>query len=610
MEEYVGQIWHRFITQAASKSYPESEVALQEMQKSIGILFRGMGGDNGLDIRAASQDKHKARRSLVQKIAGTGQYHAHTWVDHQALRLPATLSCFPSPDLNKKLYIWLSAMASQPQDDALDWIQKNAQASRQILRQWPGLKSSYQELVAAHLEQRPDMSRMQGAEAKNEQTIRDVLLQPENSGQFISAAKTPIPVLLWLHPNPPELQNKATLQQEPGVPNPVEQSKKLKSSQRHKGERVDSPDEKGGLLAFRLESLFTRAEFAGVDRSTEDGEDEEVQDALDDMDTVSVSADTKSARNTVKFDLDLPSVDHDDLVLDQGILLPEWDYKKQKLRQDYCQILVMEARDAVPCQLPAHLRHQSRKIRQQFEAITPTRVWKNRQYDGSELDIDAWIQHSADMLRGQVHTELPVYRQFSHERRDLSCLLLADLSLSTDTSVNDEKKVIDVIRESLFLFAEAMSVSQDPFAIYGFSSRRRDHVRLSAIKTFDQGYDDAMRGRINAIKPGYYTRMGAAIRYASTLLEARSSQQKLLLILTDGKPNDLDVYEGRYGIEDTRQAIQSCLESGVRPFCVSIDDSGHAYLPYLFGSRGYIHLRKSQELPKKLPLLYTQLTQA
>ena len=165
-----------------------------------------------------------------------------------------------------------------------------------------------------------------------------------------------------------------------------------------------------------------------------------------------------------------------------------------------------------------------------------------------------------------------------------------------------------MIRDSLFLFSEALQATGDRFALYGFSSRRRDHVRFHALKDFTSRYDNQVRGRIQAIRPGYYTRMGAAIRHATNLIDREPSRQKLLLLLTDGKPNDLDKYEGRYGVEDTRKAVHEALERGVRPFCVTIDEKAGDYLPYLFGSASYILVRNASELPSKLPLLYARLT--
>ena len=142
----------------------------------------------------------------------------------------------------------------------------------------------------------------------------------------------------------------------------------------------------------------------------------------------------------------------------------------------------------------------------------------------------------------------------------------------------------------------------------GFSSRKRDPIRMHLLKRFDEPYTADVRGRINAIKPGYYTRLGAAIRYASKKLRVQSAGRRLLLILSDGKPNDLDQYEGRFGIEDTRQAILEARSLGLQPFCVTIDQKGNQYVSHLFGVSGFVVIRNPIEMPRLLPRLYAQLT--
>ncbi|MCW9017045.1 MAG: VWA domain-containing protein, partial [Kangiellaceae bacterium] len=192
--------------------------------------------------------------------------------------------------------------------------------------------------------------------------------------------------------------------------------------------------------------------------------------------------------------------------------------------------------------------------------------------------------------------------------RSLSCLLLADLSLSTDSYVNNESKIIDMIKDSLYLFSESLSATQDRFAIGGFSSKRRDMVRYYPIKSFDEKQSKTTLDKISSLTPGYYTRMGAAIRHAANQLEKESTETKLLLLLSDGKPNDIDLYEGRYGIEDTKHAVREAFTKGIRVFCVTIDDEDNNYLPYIFGSANYIKIKRATELPEKLPKLYSLLT--
>jgi nitric oxide reductase NorD protein len=267
----------------------------------------------------------------------------------------------------------------------------------------------------------------------------------------------------------------------------------------------------------------------------------------------------------------------------------------------------MTAARAEPCGLPPHLRNTAKRLRNQFQALTPARIWLKGQDDGAELDLDACLEFSAERVSGAPARERGMYRDCRIRDRDMSCLLLADLSLSTDAWISNDARVIDIIRDSLFLFAEALTATGDGFAMLGFSSLKRN-VRLHVLKGFDDKYDAEARGRIAAIKPGYYTRMGAAIRYGATLLSAQRSAQRLLLILTDGKPNDLDQYEGRYGAEDTRMALIEARRQGLQPFCVTIDQEAGDYLPHLFGPAGYVVIHKPADLPKELPLLYAQMT--
>ena len=362
-------------------------------------------------------------------------------------------------------------------------------------------------------------------------------------------------------------------------------------------------------MLFRAESLFSWAEYIKVNRPLDDEPDAGAAQRAEEMDELSVTRSGENAASRVRFDLDLPAAAQDDLPLGEGILLPEWDFRKRLLRPDYCCVQPMVARDAAPCPLPAHLKKSAQKLRWQFSALQPVRRWLKSQPEGSELDVDACVRAHADRLAGSHGREAGTYLAQLPCERDLACLVLADLSLSTDAWVSDHARVIDVVKDSLSLFAEALAATGDAFALYGFSSLKRSNVRVHQIKRFAEKYDGATRARIAALKPGYYTRLGAAIRYASQLLAEQPAQVRLLLILTDGKPNDTDHYEGRYGIEDTRVSVVEARECGLRPFCVTIDREGEAYLPHVFGPAGFTILRKPEELPARLPRLYAQLTQ-
>ncbi len=607
MEEQVGAIWHKLITGVAEKRYPKEAVQLAQISKTAGILFRAWGGDSGLAVKSATATAHGARRSLLQRIAGSNLKTELTWLDGETLNLPATLDLFPERSLNRDLYLWLIALAATSSNPGLPWIQRNQQATLEVLQRWPGLLPRYRRLVSALLAIRPQPARLPRNEARQEEAIRAALQNPGSVEELPPARYPPQPVHLWLHPLPPQ-----TTPAQPGNTEPASHeggnSQKNKNDRRYQAERVDMPDGKDGfMMFFRAESILSWAEYIKVNRATEEDEAPDDQ-AAEDMDKLSVAQDGKTTASRLRFDLDLPSAAADDLPLGGGILLPEWHYKKQQLLPDHCRVQPMVARNAAAQALPAHLAATARRLRSQFEALTPCKVWVKGQFDGTELDLDACVQFSADRISGLQARENGLYKAHQYRDRDLACLLLADLSLSTDAHVSDEARVIDVIRDTLFLFSEALSTTGDRFALYGFSSLKRENIRFHVLKEFEHKYNAEVRGRIAAIKPGFYTRMGAAIRHSSRILAKQAATQRLLLILTDGKPNDLDQYEGRYGVEDTRVAIHEARQMGLRPFCVTIDEKGSNYLPHLFGVNGYVVIRKPSELPRELPMLYAQLT--
>lgn len=611
MEEFVGKIWHRWITRRADNYFPEEKATLEEMRQSVGVLFRALGGEGGLQIENTYASQHGARRGMLQKIAGTGALVDLAWRDTDSLRLPMEIAWFPEKSLNRDLYLWLAALASMPPAQDEGWFINNQRQASAVLRRFPGLRERYVRLVKAHIAQRNSPKRLSDQEAAVEKAVRAALMMPERLREKLPYARTPPqPVPLWLHPLPPISPDRSAPSSDTvdeDSPESSDSQRKDGGKKKRKAERVDDPDGKNGLMMFRLESMFTWAEYVKVDRTADDDDDGSIRTA-DDLDVISVAEGSQSLASRLKIDLDLPAAEYDDIVLGEGISLPEWDFRQQRLIPDHVRVQPMLARDAAAAELPPELRTQARKLRNLFEMLTPERQWFRGEKEGSELDIDAWITHATDRKLGHVSTEANIYRQLRNDSRDLSCLLLADLSLSTDTWINNEARVIDIIRDSLFLFSEALSATRDRFALYGFSSRHRDHVRFHILKNFAESYSPHVKGRIQAIKSGYYTRMGAAIRNASKILAEQPSAQKILLILTDGKPNDLDKYEGRYGVEDTRQAIIEAEKMGLQPFCVTIDEQAEEYLPYLFGARSFLLIKKAEELPKKLPMLYFRLT--
>lgn len=610
MEETIGKYWHKLITFAARNDYPDYAVTLTEIKLKLGVWFRALGGNRAIRIDAATPRQLSQERTVLQRIAGTNQAIPVASLEQDCLRLPGQISIFPDKQLNETMYYWLSALAAnRTQRDTDDWLTQNLNAVQETLKRYPGLEQRYYRLVKAYLLELDKYPHKDKDAIYHSEIIKSALKHPYEKHKWPENDPVKEWVPLWLYPatNSEDI-NPFTEKDDPEPEHSDKKEKQLKKENSRRGEYRAMPNRVDGLLATRLESLFSWAEYVGVDRPVDEGDEDDAERTVDDLDVITLSRDNKTSVSRLKFDLDLPSEQDDQVFLGEGVLQDEWNYRQQSMQEDYCCVQPMASRQVEPKSLPGHLQQKVRKLRAQFEKLLLSREWENAQLDGSELDLEAFLRLSGDLANGHSHSTAKLYRRQNRSLRDLSCMLLADVSFSTDAYVDDDNRIIDCIKDSLFLFSEALTLVGDQFAINGFSSKRRNHVRLNWVKHFDEPLNSTVRGRIANLRPGYYTRMGAAIRYASKQLAAQTQEHKLLLMLTDGKPNDLDRYEGRYGIEDTRMALIEAQRMGIHPFCVTIDDKSNDYLPYIFGKSSYVFVRNANELPYKLPKLYLKLT--
>ncbi|MDT0602943.1 nitric oxide reductase activation protein NorD [Thalassotalea castellviae] len=612
MEEWVGELWHKYITRKASTSFADAKVNFSQVSKSIGMVYRALGGEDIKRVEAATPRDYLVRRTILQKISGENKQISLAWQDEDSLRLPESLAVFPSTELNYDLYIWLAVLAANHHGKFQHWANDNQRLVVKVLKKYPAMKPRYQRLAQATVDIRPVFGKLPDNEQAMEKSIIEAILSPGSVSHFPIVNFAPQAVHLWLYPSAhvdpqllPEYQEIDDLAQGKEKTKPLAKS----AASRKKAERIDSPENRDGMMIFRLESMFSWSEFSKLDRGTDDTEeeDEQYQSVAEDLDQISLSQQQNQKSASIKIDLDLPSASEDDFPIGDGISLPEWHYKKQQLEADRCLLQPMLPKGAMPQKLPIKLQKSAKIIQSQFEQMRNLRYWLKGQAQGEELDLNAWLDFHVEKQISATQ-EKGLYQSFRGNNRDISTLLLADLSMSTDAYLDNENRVIDVVKDSMMLFAEALNSVGDNFAMYGFSSVKRSHVRFSLLKNFNETYNDDIRGRVQAIRPGFYTRMGAAIRQATQVIHEQQNSQKLLLILTDGKPNDIDYYEGRFGIEDTRQAVKEAIKLGIKPFCITIDVEAQDYLPYLFGSDGFTVILKPSQLPLRLPQLYHQLT--
>ena len=289
---------------------------------------------------------------------------------------------------------------------------------------------------------------------------------------------------------------------------------------------------------------------------------------------------------------------------DSALCYPEWDYTRQRLRVDYCTVreYTVKPGDAefVASTLSKY-RGLSKSIRRTFEAMLGESRLERHQTNGDDIDLDALVEAYADARHGEELKDA-VYTRLRNTERSIAVMFMVDMSGSTKGWVNDAE------REALVLLCEALETIGDSYAIYGFSGRTHKRVEIYRVKRFDERYDLRVKSRISGITPRSYTRMGAPIRHLGGMLKQTPARHKLLITLSDGKPEDYGSYYGKYGIEDTRHALLELRRDGVHPFCITIDREGGDYLPHMYGAANYACIDEVSKLPLKVADIYRKLT--
>ncbi len=639
-EESVGSTWHELVEGIGeTPRFPEAAARLEDLSAGLAVLFRGLGGDPGVILKPVAATASAHRRGVGARIARDRQRVDRTRIDGDALHLPPALDVFPRPCLNRSLYTWLTAWAAVAEGEVPETAPDPLQAdiallrhavrvTRRALGRYPGLAPTWRELCQAYLPLRP-RRRLPPVEAQVEAALcavldgsevptdaDDVLAAVGGNGRPLTAFRAPrgyrphLPVPLWGESAPPPERRRprdATEGDEPadsGGP-PAEADDRAARPAR----RDDAPeDQRGSLLLNRFEKILSWAEFLRLNRAVDDEDADKARKAADDHDEIVLGRTRRRATTRLRLDLDLAPEDVEHERLSDVHTYPEWDYRRQAYLPDHCRVLERLATVPAgppPWQPDEPARRRIRAVRRQFEALRPRREVARRQIDGAELDMDALIRSRCDLNACGAASDR-VYLQTRQQQRDLAVAVLVDVSRSTESYVGN-RPVLELAKEALTALTLGLAACGDDHALYGFSSCRRDRVWVELIKGFEEGADGAVLARIAALRPGHYTRLGAAIRHASHRLAARARQRRLLLVITDGKPNDLDHYEGRYGLEDSAWAVREARRAGHAVFGITIDRKAQAYFPVLFGRNAFAILRHGEGLTAALPLIWRHI---
>ncbi|MBE9560936.1 MAG: nitric oxide reductase activation protein [Proteobacteria bacterium] len=285
-------------------------------------------------------------------------------------------------------------------------------------------------------------------------------------------------------------------------------------------------------------------------------------------------------------------------------LYNEWNFKRQHYHKNWCVLRELDIKpkydDFVTTTLDKH-KGLLKSLRHTFEILRGEDKLLKRQAYGDDIDIDALVEAYGDVKSGMEMTDR-LFTKMHKEERNVAVMFMVDMSGSTKGWINDAE------RESLILLSEVIQILGDRFAIYGFSGVTRTRCELYKIKAFDEEYDDEIKARISNIQPKDYTRMGVFIRHMTRIFNEVEASTKLLITISDGKPDDYDTYRGEYGVEDTRQALYEAHRDGIHPYCITIDEEARDYLPHMYGAANYSVIDDVAQLPLKVSDIYRRLT--
>jgi nitric oxide reductase NorD protein len=290
----------------------------------------------------------------------------------------------------------------------------------------------------------------------------------------------------------------------------------------------------------------------------------------------------------------------------------EWDHISGMQRNEWTTIVEFLPQPAPASSIDTILEEYAdvelRIARLVKSAKVSRPVRMRRQPQGDRLDLDACIRAAIDRRAGFT-PEARIYETNEMRSRDLSVLALLDISESTRDRVKDTTTtVIALERAATALLAQAMSGLGDPFAIHAFCSKGREEVRYYRVKDFGENYSSLTRARLAGLRGMLSTRLGAALRQAGQEIIGQATHRKLVLVITDGEPSDIDVADRKYLVEDARKAVHELAHMGIDVFCVGLDNGGESYLSRIFGVKNYLMINRLEALPQKLPMLYFRLT--
>jgi len=375
--------------------------------------------------------------------------------------------------------------------------------------------------------------------------------------------------------------------------------------------QVDKKQQEDDTLLHQFEKVETAEEFGGNFKDFDGDDDlEDHSNALEELNMKHTVRVDDTAHSVYQADfIENTTVSESAEVDNTGyhILYDEWNYSKRKYKEDFCKVYPKTLlKTNVSYYKKTLNQHKSTLIglRKMLTTVNNKLQQQRRQTQGDEFDIDAITDLFVDVHSGHTPSE-KIYLSKRKKEKDVSILLLLDISLSSDGYAAGNR-VIDVEKQVSILFGEILNEFNIDFSIDCFYSKTRNHSSYLTIKDFDEDWNKA-KFKVGAVEPSGYTRIGAALRHSGAMLDKRSTKNKWVILISDGKPNDYDRYEGKYGINDVKQALRELNERNINSYALAIEAQAKYYLPQMFGQNHYQILTTPVELIKSLVQLFEKI---
>ena len=625
-------------------------VELHQVQRRLELLLAAMYG-RPIAISAVRTKKLNWAERVSRRLSRDPEAHEATpEVGDDDIHLPGVLSAHAGFDAAIARFRLLAVEQAErltrgtaselPRDDALErdlyLLREGVAIDAKIARAMPRMHDSLSEERRAALVRRPHIDGLTPQEREVERLLRHVLETPPDADDIVS--RTPSDSLAWAR----EMATK--VRRERGRYRGIPPARLWGTVAPPKENVVPAKDTAKGKSVTRPNPLMSASDVGGAYDADADNSQQRVADGRSDQlvdDSPSKDAPPEDEETEASPTAENPQRDAPEIVrlndepptgsqhkgatmstakstvvdpevlagFSAGIPYDEWDADARRYRPRAAIVRLsdpVEGDERIPAEVLRQHATLVRQIRHRFERLRARRVLLDRQRAGDDLDIAACVDAMVDRRVGHAPDDR-LYLDARPARRGFAISLLVDVSGSTETRVAGPLKIIDLERTALFLASEALDALGDLYSINAFTGKGPDHVIVTTVKHFAESSSDSTRRRIASLKPGGFTRLGAAVRHCTRQLARQTAGHRLLLILSDGRPNDYDQYQGTYGIEDSRQAIMEARASGVFPFCLTVDRDASEYLPRIFGTAGHTILRRPEQLPTALLSAVTAL---